>query len=201
MVTVVIGTYGDSKWAHLAETRAIPSAETQAPVIHRHAGTLAEARNEALELVSTDFVVHLDADDELEPGYIEAMETSRADLRVPMVRQVRRGRAGSPFMPCVWDHRHDCGPDCLREGNWIVIGACVRASIVREVGGWEEWGWSEDWALWARCWLAGASIERVPEAIYRAHFSRASRNHCLTPEETMHWHRQIQAAVFGEQAA
>lgn len=199
-VTVCIGTYGDDSWLELAQ-RAIASAEPQAPVVHVHEETLAKARNAAVAKVDTEFVVHLDADDELEPGFIAAMAAGTADLRVPVLRQVRRGRPREPFMPQVWGHHHRCTGECLRWGNWIIIGACVRTSLVREVGGWEEWGWSEDWALWARCWKAGASIETIPRAIYKAHVRPDSRNHALTAAETGEWHRRIEAAVWPEEVA
>jgi hypothetical protein len=168
--------------------------------VHLYDGTLAEARNAALDKVETEFVVHLDADDELEPDFFTAMEKGEADLRAPSLRQVRRGRVGRPFMPQVWGHKHNCTGECLRSGNWIVIGACVKTELVRSVGGWEEFGWSEDWALWARCWKAGASIEAIPEAIYRAHVQRDSRNHRLAAVETSRWHREIEQAVWPEAA-
>jgi cellulose synthase/poly-beta-1,6-N-acetylglucosamine synthase-like glycosyltransferase len=201
-VTIAVGTYGSDDWHDLAKERAIPSAEAQGvPVVHVHGGTLAEARNAALEQVETEFVIHLDADDELTPGYIDAMSTGTADLRAPAIRQVRAGRVGRPFMPQVWKHKHACSAECLRAGNWIVIGACVRTELVRDVGGWEEWGWSEDWALWARCWKAGATIEAIPGAVYRAHVRPASRNHCLSNGETVEWHRRIERAVWPEEFA
>lgn len=196
-VTICIGTYGGREWIDLAAQRAVPSAAAQGvPVIHRHGATLADARNLALGDVRTEYVIHLDADDELEPGYVEAMTGGVADLRVPLLRQVRRGRVGEPFMPQVWGHHHQCVAECLRHGNFIVIGACVRAALLRQVGGWEEWGWSEDWAAWARCWTAGGTVEWIPGAVYRAHVRPGSRNHALSAEETNAWHLQIEAAVW-----
>lgn len=194
--TVIVATFGGQEWQELAESRAVPSAVSQAPVIRAHGDTLAKARNQGLAQAKTPWVIFLDADDELEPGYVEAMGAGVADLRAPRIRQVKRGRVGRPFMPQVWSHRHKCSGECLRFGNWIVIGACVRADILRSVGGFEEWGWSEDWAAWARCWTAGATVEAVPKAIYRAHVRSDSRNHCLPPEETDRWHRAIEAAVW-----
>jgi glycosyltransferase involved in cell wall biosynthesis len=195
-VTVVVGTYGEGRWARMARSRAIPSAEAQAPVIHEHGKTLAEARNAALEQVETEYVVHLDADDELEPGYIEAMATGAADLRAPAVRHVWPKWASEPEVPKVWAHDHDCVAECLRAGNWLCIGTCARTEMLQAVG-WEEFGWSEDWALFARAWQAGATVEAVPSAVYRAHHARRSRNK-VRREVALDWHRQIEQAVFGE---
>lgn len=198
--TVAVATFGEQSWSDLAHERAIPSAAAQGvEVVHVHGETLHGARNAALDLVSTPWVVYCDADDELEAGYVETMAAASGDLRVPRVRYARDGVAGDPEFPRVAGHRHDCTGDCLPEGNWIIVGAAVRVDMLRSVGGWEAWPWSEDWALWARCWKAGAVIERVPRAIYRAYVRRDSRNRA--PDQTLkrRVHRDIHAAVFGEQ--
>lgn len=176
-VTVVIGTFGDPSWEHLARARAIPSAAALGvPVIHEHAATLHDARNAALAQVDTEWVVHLDADDELEDGFIDELARGTADLRAPAVRYVREGILRPARMPRVAGHRHTCTGDCLPAGNWLVVGTAVRADLVREVGGWEPWPVYEDWALWLRCWVAGATVEAVPSAVYRAHVRSDSRN-------------------------
>lgn len=197
--TVVIGTFGSQVWPTLAKRRAIPSARRQGcRVIHEHRDTLAQARNAALEQVETEFVIHLDADDELTPGYVEAMLAGSADLRVPAVTNVfSKWKEVPPHFPRVYGHKHDCVGECLRSGNWIVVGACVRAELAQGIG-WEEFGWSEDWALWARCWKAGATIERVPDAVYRA-FRRMSSRNRIANRVSVDWHRKIEAAVWPEE--
>jgi glycosyltransferase involved in cell wall biosynthesis len=73
-LTIAIATFGDDSWYQLAEQRAVPSAEaTGARVLHVHttSGGLADARNAALHAVDTRWVAYLDADDGLEPGYVE----------------------------------------------------------------------------------------------------------------------------------
>lgn len=174
---MAVATFGAERWRDLAKRRAIPSAEALGvPVVYRHGATLHDARNEALSAVETEFVCFLDADDELEPGYFEAIATSTADLRAPAVRYVRNGRPGEAKMPHVAGHIHDCSIECLIYGNWLVIGAVARTELLREVGGWRDFSWSEDWDLWVRCAQAGATIEAVPAAIYRAHVTPNSRN-------------------------
>lgn len=175
-VTVVIGTYGDSWWKDLA-TRAADSALAQyVDVVHVHGTSLCEARNEALDQVDTPFVCMLDADDELEAGYFDAMASHTCDLRAPSVRYVQGRLARQPWMPQVSGHTHQCSAECLPYGNWLVIGTVARMSIIRQVGGFKEWPCYEDWDLWARCWAAGATVEPVPEAVYRAHVRTNSRN-------------------------
>lgn len=193
-VTVVVPTYGDPDWQTLAQ-RAVASAEAEGvPVVQVDGADLADARNYGLSLVETDFVCFLDADDELEAGYFDAMSVSDADLRAPSVRYVLNRRRPAPYVPRVSGHRHDCGPDCLAFGNYLVIGTVARTSLVRHVGGFRDFAVYEDWDLWVRCWRAGASIETVPEAIYRAHVRPDSRNRAPERDVKLTTHQAIAQA-------
>lgn len=196
-VTVVVGTFGDSEWEDLARSRAIPSVS--GPVIHCHGDTLAKARNQGLEQVETEHVVFLDADDELSSGYMEAMAAGRADLRAPSVQYIRGRNTRPPHLPRVAGHRHQCSGDCLPDGNWMVIGTCANADLIREVGGFREFEWSEDWDLWLRCYLAGATIEAIPDAVYRAHVRSDSRNRAPSRDFRNEVHWQIHRANFPEE--
>lgn len=194
-VTVGVATFGGPEWPALAESRAIPSARALGvPVIHVHSASLHEARNEVLAQTETEFLVNLDADDELEAGYITAMAAGTADVRAPAVRYVRGRAAYPPQVPRVAGHQHSCAADCLPYGNWLVVGAAVRAELLREVGGWRDFPWGEDWDVWARCWKAGATFEAVPGAIYRAHVRAKSRNRAPHHSAKLAAHRAIAIA-------
>jgi glycosyltransferase involved in cell wall biosynthesis len=195
-VTVAVATFGDPEWVDLAEHRAIPSAlALGVPVVHVHGDTLHDARNEALDRVRTQWVCHLDADDELTPGYFEAMATATADVRAPAVSYVHQnGRAWKPRMPQVSGHDHGCSAECLVDGNWLVVGAVAPAELLKAIGGWRDFTWSEDWDVWLRCHLAGATFEAVPAAVYRAHVRKDSRNRSASREERLAAHHAIAAA-------
>lgn len=196
-VTIVVATYGTQEWVALAHQRALPSARAQnVPVIHHHADTLHDARNGAVAQVETDWVIHLDADDELEPGYVEEMSRGSSDVRAPSVRYIQRaGQQLQPAtMPRVAGHTHRCQAACLEYGNWLVVGSAVRTELVRYVGGWRDFPWSEDYDLWARCYLAGADIEAVPDAVYRAWVRRGSRNRSMRQAGRLEAHRAIARA-------
>lgn len=199
-VTIVVATYGPDHWRELAATRAIPSAlALGVPVVHAHADTLHEARNLGVSAVNTEWTVHLDADDELEPGYLAELAAGTADLRAPSVRYLEPSRpAPAAAVPHVVGHRHDCSADCLPEGNFMVVGTAVRTQLVRDVGGWRDLPIWEDWDLWIRCWLAGASIETVPAAVYRAHVDPASRNRRPSRAQRQQAHAEIHATNFGD---
>lgn len=194
-VTVVVATFGDTAWKDLAAQRAVPSARAEGiPVLAVHADTLHDARNCGLGRVDSEWVCFLDADDELEPGYFAAMAAGEADVRAPSVRYLRDGRHAAPRMPQVAGHHHICTADCLQYGNWLVIGSLVRADMARQVGGFADFPWSEDWDLWVKCWHAGATFEQVPTAVYRAHVRADSRNRGQSREAKLAAHRAIAEA-------
>ena len=191
-VTVVVATFGDPVWERLARERAVPSAEAQGvPVVHVHGTTLHDARNEAVDRASTEWVIHLDGDDELEAGFVDRMSGGSADVRAPSVRYVRDRLVPPASVPKVAGHRHDCTGDCLPFGNWLVVGSAVRRRMVIDVGGWRDLPMYEDWDLWVRCWQAGATVEAVPSAVYRAHVRRNSRNREPGRADRLEAHRII----------
>ena len=195
-ITVVIPTFGGDIWREYA-MRAMMSAKPQAPTIHIHGDNLADARNKCLAAVKTEFVVHLDADDVLLPGYVNAMLLGSADVRIPMVRNMHNNHR-LPYNMNVYKHQHLCEPECLLEGNYIVVGAAVRTELARSVGGWWDEEIYEDWSLWLRCQQAGASFEYIPDAIYGFHKVKNSRNH-MGPayDSRFDWHQRILDSIVG----
>lgn len=206
-VSVVIGTYGDRDvWTPLAE-RAERSVPDRYPVWRVHAETLAAARNEGAEHVDTPFVVFLDADDYLAPGYLEAIEAEIVGtspepgmlphaMLTPRVAYGARNRWQTPKF-----HREVD----LRDGNWLVIGTAVPRSAFLAAGGFDDrWPIYEDWALFATLHRDGLPIVRVPDAVYRAsrRESRSglgpSRNHSLPHAARAEWHKRIHDHVWGE---
>lgn len=197
-VSVITGTFGDESWSLLAQERAGASVPDGVPWIHAHADTLGLARNAALARASTEFVIGLDADDEL-PGmeYIDAMARGTADVRVPMMRYVH-GDSERLWQPRVAGHTHDCDAACLGAGNWVPIGACTRTALLRAVG-YHDFAWSEDWATAALLARAGATFELIRDAEYIAHVRPDSRNRGASREARDRAHREIHRAVWPEQ--
>lgn len=195
-VTVAVATFGNRSWMDLADERAIPSVERLGvPWVYEHGDELHEARNAALAKVCTEWVCFLDADDELEPGFFDAMDTVDAHLRGPSVRYVTPGGRTSPVMPRVPGHHpHDCTADCLIEGNWLVIGTVAPTELLEKVGGFRDFPLYEDWDLWLRCYFTGATVAAVPQAVYRAHVRAGSRNRAPSRHDRLAAHRAIAQA-------
>ncbi len=187
-VSIIVAAHGDTAWRDIAWSRAYPSADRQTtpwdylPVEvlceYDRDGTLAEVRNHGAAKARGRWLVFLDADDELENGYVEAMlrhilllpvAWHETILVAPAVRYITANRR-VPQTAAI-----------PNEGRWpdlneAVIGTLVPRTLFLEVGGFRELSSLEDYDLWLRCVRAGAVLERAPEAVYRAHVSRQSRN-------------------------
>lgn len=137
-----------------------------------------------------DYFCFLDADDELVPGYADAMNSAfnlwnlwRPDdvrrnpvIFAPRVQYIHEdGTEDEPVFP----NRHRP----IEELNHCVIGSLFPASLFFLIGGFREELLSglpltiyEDWDLVLRLLAAGAQIAYVEDAIYRAHVQPGSRN-------------------------
>lgn len=175
-VGVVVATYGDQSWEDLAQ-RACESAHRQTvpvKVAHIHQkGTpaLGDVRNAgALSLWGqVDWFVFLDGDDELAPDYVERMLAGTGDIRQPSTLGVRPDGV-EDAKPVLLPKRR------LIDQNYIVIGALVDAEKFFEVNGFLDYPIYEDWDLWLRMYISGATISAVPEAVYKVHVREDSRN-------------------------
>lgn len=163
-IGVVVATYGDlAVWGRLAE-RAIASADRQTipvPVVWVHGDTLADARNDGVAAIGTDWVIICDADDELDAGYVEHMSAGSGDIRRPSTLGIYKNGTEDdyPVMIPVRD---------IRSSNYIVIGAMFRRDKFLEVGGFDRSLQAlDDWDLWLRLIINGAVVEEIPRAVYR----------------------------------
>lgn len=174
---MLIATYGDQSWQEMAWERARPSAADQGAyeIISHYErnATIAASRNGAARQAAGDWLCFLDADDELAPGYLDAMAAAyRGNDRVlltPAVRHVKKGRPAAPFF-------FDRGIS-LRQDNWLVVGTLVHRDLFFEVGGFGDYPHGfEDWSLWSKCFRVGAEIVKVPDAVYVYHHNPQSKH-------------------------
>lgn len=179
-VAVIVATFGEERWAQLARTIAAPSAEAERPaeLVLEHGATLHQARNDGAARTSSEWLCFLDADDQLEPGYLSALLGAAGDLRAPAVRYVVAGAPDPP--PLVLAGRN------ISHVNPCVVGTLIRRELFEAAGRfWPERAW-EDWSLFRRAWLLGATIEHVPAAVYRVTVNPAGRNSTIDRPHTLH---------------
>ena len=189
-VSILLATFGHSRWRDLAHEHALPSCYDQDPwqviTLHQEHGTLAQARNSAAEMATGDWLCFLDADDRLGVGYIDAMRLACDNHRDD---DAMHGRFDQdyllvPAMQFVIPHTGECvgTPEIpawgqpLIEVNCACIGTLVPTSLFREVGGFREHPLYEDWDLWLRCVKAGAALIPVRDAVYCARGGPGGRN-------------------------
>jgi glycosyltransferase involved in cell wall biosynthesis len=202
-ISIVITTYGEDEWRELAWSRAYPSVVDQGAddIVVHHAPdlTIGPARNLSSSLATGDHLIHLDADDELEPGYVQEMRQAaegrtQPTLYQPAVRYMRKQQMANPILIPTKD---------LRTDNFLVIGTMCPASLFREVGGFSDYPHGfEDWSCWAKLWKAGCEIVQVPHATYRAHINPQSAHRTLwrDRQSQVAMHLKVQAELFPEMA-
>lgn len=191
-VSVIVGVFGDESWGTLAHERAIPSAEEQAPVIFSHGESLADCRNRGAERAQSEWLLFLDADDELMPGAVDALERASGDLRTPAVSYVRNGR---PRPPMFWPDQD------IRTGNYLIVSTLIRRELFFELGAFRDLAMYEDWDLFQRALKAGAVVERVPEAVVRVHVNPRSPHRWATRRQKELAHEQVCRLNFPEMFA
>lgn len=212
-VAVLVATYGDKRWIERAERALASAREQNATARHLHAYhglTLADARNALARTSTADWLCFLDADDELEPGYLDAMEranggwiypqlengweTGPPPLLVPLLRRVHNGDLSNAWAS--WPNK----------GQWpkvneAVIGTLVHRRLFEQVGGFRDTTddgtpitMYEDWDLWLRCYDAGAKLVYT-DAVYREHVNPAGRNTNTHEAQTVYdaiWNDHLQ---------
>lgn len=195
-LSIIIASHGHRRWQHLAQSRALPSAERQKAyeVLIAHDDSLsanrAGVRNELASHAKGDWLCFLDADDELEAGYADAM-AEQESARMMLTPAVSYAYGARRKPASFW-------PECeLSKGNWMVVGTVIEKSLFEEVGGWrhlEATGTTnefDDWELWIRCSLAGAGVVRVPGAVYIAYAMNTSKHRSASARQRRAWHREV----------
>jgi glycosyltransferase involved in cell wall biosynthesis len=134
------------------------------------------ARNRGIEAGSGEFILPLDADDRIEPTYVEkAVQLLDRDDRMHIV-YCKAEYFGSMSGP--WELPPYSWPEMLWV-NPIFVTAVFRRSIWEKAGGFSEEsrdGW-EDWEFWLKTTGAGAGVHCLPERLFWYRVSPSSR--CL----------------------
>lgn len=207
MISVIIPTFGDfDLWDPLAQ-RAQASVERQegdCEVIRHHADTLQAARNGGAGRAQGERLCFLDADDELDPHFIDQMERAIAE-HGPVTNGVHvEHHLFQPATVAIVDGVQQGEPNIiprrpLLEANFMIIGTVVERAMFTKAGGFRDLPVLEDWDLWIRCWLDGCEPVPVPDAVYRIHVRPESRN--LPGNQHITVYNQIRRTYLGRERA
>jgi glycosyltransferase involved in cell wall biosynthesis len=144
-------------------------------------GELAEAINEGLAQVKTEFVLPFGADDVARNGLIENLESLAWNVDVVYPSMVL---VDEELKPKGW---HAADPFCgnrLLTWNYVTGASLIRTSKLREVGGWRHLDTLEDWDVHVRLFRAGARFKPAPEFSFLYRQVPGSRNRQVDGFET-----------------
>jgi hypothetical protein len=175
-ITICVCTWGDPAWVKKAAAVALPSAFGQGtPVMAVHGADMVQARTNAAQCAGTDWLVYLDADDQLAPDYAQAIADGTGDLRAPTL--IEHWPDGTTRTP-------DLTTRDIQDWNPCCIGTGIRRDLVLDIG-WSDWPAYEDWALFLAAARRGATIEHLPAARYHAQVRPGSRNRSIPDPQAL----------------
>jgi hypothetical protein len=135
-------------------------------VVHQENTGLPGARNTGIGEARGEFIVPLDADDELLPGYLAAMVDSLEDDPEAAFAHCWAELFGD--VNWVWATR-PYNPYTVLLSNSVLQVATFRRAVWEAVGGYDETmtHGNEDWDLWLRIQEAGWGNVQIREPLYR----------------------------------
>jgi glycosyltransferase involved in cell wall biosynthesis len=155
--------------------------------VHVPHGGLVVALNRGLEQCAAPLIARMDADDICHPQRFEKqVDMFDADESLSVVAcrvesfpraDVREGfRLYEQWQNRLLDHDDICR-EIFIESPLAHPSAMFRADEVRELGGYHECQWPEDYDLWLRYYVAGKRFAKHPEALlsWREHPHRLTR--------------------------
>lgn len=196
-LTICVGTFGDRVvWAPMA-ARALGSVSGQTVRVRRswghiddpHPHNCGKARNLAAEMAETEWLLFLDADDELAPDacerLLEAAASTPGDIYVPAMSYYRNG---------VWEPPGTLTPRPVHKGWWGPVGAMIRRADFECIGRFrEDLPWGEDVELFLRAERAGLTFVPVQSAVYRIHWREGSRK--FHPQNDRLWNLMVRGQL------
>lgn len=164
-------------------------------IIYQSNAGVAEARNRGLKESISPFVICLDADDKLDPHYIEALLPALRADRGLGIAYTGLGfiQPSGEITPANWPIAFDWAIQSrggVPPGNCIPAAAMFRKSLWERAGGYrQEYAPGEDAEFWTRGLSVGFTARKVVDDAffhYRAHSGSASRSKPYVPIDTWH---------------
>lgn len=148
------------------------------------------ARNKAVELSSSEYILPLDADDKIAPGLLEKAEEvlrHRKDVKVVYCDAMLFGASNGKWTLPEYSLKN------LLIENSIFCTALYRKSDFNVAGGYNlnmREGF-EDWDFWIRMLKDDGKVYKIPEVLFYYRVKAASRNSQLNQEKQLLLRRRI----------
>lgn len=148
---------------------------------------LATALNRGLQACSAPLLARMDGDDISHPARFEQQvrfldSNPNIDLVACSFKHFpRTGLKNGMLLYEQWQNgltSHDVIlRDICVESPFVHPGIMTRTAVIKQLGGYRERGWPEDYDLWLRMATAGCRFARLPQKLFfwRDHLERATR--------------------------
>jgi glycosyltransferase involved in cell wall biosynthesis len=138
-----------------------------------------KARNAGVAMTTADFLSFVDADNWLEPGFVERLMPAFCNARVGLAypRLLMVDELGRPNGNA--SHAREFDYDALRVKNYIDTCAISRRECWSRVGGWKHHQFLDDWIYALELTRAGWDCQFVDDVLanYRQHAAQTTATH------------------------
>lgn len=156
----IIVNDGSSDKTSVEVLEKLVATDARIRLFHQENGGQSKAKNYAIKQAVTDVIVFLDADDLIEPFYLELLY--EALLKHPDAAWAYTDLVGFEAVEYIWCKHFSAGR--MTFNNILVNAAAFRKSCIETVGGFPEIAkhYDEDWALYLLLLGAGYHPVHIP---------------------------------------
>lgn len=144
----IIVNDGSTRTEDVAALERLADSDSRIKVFHQENGGQSKAKNTGIARAQTDIIVFIDADDLVEPFYLEILY--RALEEHPKASWSYTDVVGFAAQEYVWCKTFSAGR--MTFNNFLVNAAAFRKEAIERVGGFPEVAkyYDEDWALYLK---------------------------------------------------
>lgn len=178
---VIIVNDGSTDNKSIEKLASLDTGDLEVNVISQHNQGPAIARNNGIAKARGKYIISLDADDLVEPTYIEKstllLETN-PDASVTTTHKYMFGVVNEEYK------NHEYNPKELYSNNMVICAAEFRKEAWSKTGGYKPSIGYEDWEFWLNLAEHGFWGRLIPEKLFKYRTSLQSR---YVEDQDIHW--------------